>query len=140
MSASKSKLVGRDMRADAIIAKSWAIGEKLAKNAKYIWKQDESMAIELFNGKAVTIVNDKGVEVTTSKITTVYAYLKRLEEKVPDVPEDYGWDANSYIATQAGKDWFYRIVPKVKDNSNEVNRLLAELANYKFCMDEEVDV
>jgi len=132
MSAAKSKITGRDNRSNYVIAKSWAIGEKLVQNAKYIWVQNTTIANDLFNGKAVYIINDKGIETTSTKVTAIYAYLKRLEEKVTDTSDTYGWSATSYIDTQAGKDWFYKTIAIVKGNNSETHKLIAELANYKF--------
>ena len=133
MSAAKSKLEGRDKRANPIIAKSWTIGLELFKNAKYIWEHNKSMAQDLFDGKAVNIIDAKGNATTSSKVTAVYAYLRRLAEAVAEVEEEtYGWDANSYIKTQAGKEWFYATIQSIKDKDIDVNMLIAELANYKF--------
>lgn len=132
MSASKSKLNGRDTRANPVIAKSWAIGETMFKASMYIWKQDNVVAEALFNGLSVEIVDDKGRATTSTAVTAVRNHLKRLEEAVPALDSEYDWDANTYITTQVGKDWFYDQVSKTKGNNSATNKLIAELANYKF--------
>lgn len=132
MSASKSKLSGRDKRPNVTIAKAWAIGKHMFSDAKYIWTQDTAIAEALFNGLSVGIVDDKGRATTSSAVTAVRNHLKRLEEQVPTAEEDYDWDANSYITTQAGKDWFYETISKVKGNNQAINKLIGELANHKF--------
>jgi len=117
------------------LAKAWGVSDKLVKNAKYIWKQDKEIAQNLFDGKAVTIINKDGEETTSSKITTVYAYLKRIEENIANSEEQHAWNANSYIKTQKAKEWFYKMlktIGKTPINSPEGQKILADLANYKF--------
>jgi len=132
MSASKSKLNGRDKRPNTVIAKAWAIGKNMFSDAKYIWQQDTKLAEALFNGLSVDIVDDKGRATTSTAVTAVRNHLKRLEEAVPALADDYDWDANTYITTQAGKDWFFLQMTDTKGNNQAVNKLIAELANYKF--------
>lgn len=136
MSASRSKLAKRDTRANLIIAKSWAIGKNMFADAMYIWRQDEGIGQALFDGLAVEIIDDKGRQTTSSAVTAVRNHLKRLEEQVPR-EDDYDWDANTLIASQVGRDWFYETIKRVKGNSQEVNKLLAELANLKYPLSDD---
>jgi hypothetical protein len=97
------------------------------------------MAEELFNGNSVTIVDSNGVSKITNKITSVYAYLKRLEEAVEE-DKDYGWKEDSAIKTQRGKEWYYWFVNE-NDITNAIVRMaIAELANYKFNKDKECSI
>jgi len=132
MSAARSKLLGTDTRANLTIAKSWAVGKDMFQNAKYIWETREDLAKDLFDGKGVNIVDAKGNATTSTKVMAVYAHLKRVAEQVATIDEGYGWDANSYIETQVGKDWFYKTIAEVKGDSSSTNKLIAELANFKF--------
>ena len=63
-----------------VVAKSWGVGRGTVDNARYIIKQDDRIAKRLFDGESVDIVNKDGKEVSSNKITAVYAYLKRKEE------------------------------------------------------------
>lgn len=117
----------------AVIAKSWGLGKGSVDNARYIIKQDEKIANALFDGKSVEIVNKKGEEVTSNKVTAVYAYLKKLEENVVPPEDEHAWSANGYIKTQLGREWFYSEMRRLKLKENvEAQKVLAELANYKF--------
>ena len=138
MSATKSKINGRDKRPNTVIAKSWAIGKNMFSDAKYIWTQDEKVATALFNGLSVDIIDDKERATTSTAVTAVRNHLKRLEEQIPTLVEEYDWDANSYIQTQVGKDWFYEQVKKVKGDNQQINKLIAELANFKFHANDDV--
>lgn len=115
-----------------MIAKSWGIGDKTLKNARYIAKQRPEFVEPLFNGKTVTITNMTGDEIESNKVTAIYAFLKRLEESVVEDVE-HAWDENAAIKTQAGKEWYYKQIKEIVDYSDvKMKILLAELANYKF--------
>lgn len=119
------------------VAKSWGISPALLDNGVWILKNHPELLEELFNGNAVQIVDSKGRQVLSSKISSVYASLKRVKE---DVKEDvqYGWKVDSLIKTQAGKDWYYSVEKLVETgDAIAVKGFLVELANYKFTMNEE---
>lgn len=131
MSACRQSL-SPDAAAVGKIAESWGISKKLLDNARYIAKQRPEFVEPLFNGTTVTIVNPKGQEVVSTKITAIYAYLKRMEEQATE-NNDHAWEANSYIKTQAGKEWYYEQLKDISDiGSTRTQMLIAELANYKF--------
>jgi len=117
------------------VAASWGVSSGLLDNAIWIMKNYPELLEELFNGNAVQIIDQNGKEVLSSKISAIYASLKRVKE---DVVEDiqYGWKADSFIKTQAGKDWYYKICNGV--DKMEVRMALAELANYKFATVEAI--
>ncbi len=136
MSAAKSKEDKIDNRANALIAKSWAISKDLLQNALYITRTDTKLAQDLFDGKSVNIINKDGKEISSTKVTAVYAHLKRLEEATPEVPFEHGYNVNSMIDTQAGKDYYYEQLKIRKDINlkNDLNlcMLVGELANLKY--------
>ena len=139
MSGAISKVDKRDTRAIPAIAKSWAVSKALMENAMYIYRQDTTIATALFDGASVDIIDDKGRTTTSSKVSAVYAHLKRLEEVVPKVPTEYGYNVNALIDTQAGKDWFYEQLKIRKQNSltNDTNICMhiGNLANLMFKKD-----
>lgn len=136
ISAARAKHDKIDIRTIPVIARSWAISEGIMKNAMYIMKANIKMGMELFNGRTVDIVDKKGNDIASSKITAVYAHIKRLEESVPKVPTEYGYNVNALIKTQAGKDWFYEQLKIRKQNSlpNDTNLCMhiGNLANQMF--------
>ena len=114
------------------LAESWGISFSILKNARFIAKNAPEYVVPLFNGETVGIYDAKDTYIMTNKITAVWAYIKRKQENVKE-DDRYGWDENSYIKTQAGKDWYYeqvRVAGEVGDM--KYKRLVAELANYKF--------
>ena len=114
------------------IAKSWGIGEGTLKNARYIAKERPEFIDPLFNGKTVTIENAEGKKIESNKITAIYAFLKRTEENVAE-NTDHAWVEDSYIKTQAGKEWYYRQLEEIGIiGEKKTKMLIAELANYKF--------
>ncbi len=113
------------------IAKSWGITETLLKNAKYIAKNRPEFIDPLFNGKSVVIVNSKGLEITSNKVTAIYAFVKRENESVSE-NNDHAWHENTYIKTQKGKEWYYDAINKNKIKDIPTRMMIAELANYKF--------
>ena len=119
------------------IAKSWGIGEGTLKNARYIAKEKPEFIDPLFNGKTVTIENAEGKKIESNKITAIYAFLKRKEESVAE-NTDHAWVEDSYIKTQAGKEWYYRQLEEIGIiGEKKTKMLIAELANYKFIKEEK---
>lgn len=112
-----------------VAAKAWGVSDIIVKNARYITRVRPDIAEELFNGKSVEVIDDKGQSKLTNKVTVVYAYLRKLEEAVVE-DTAHAWQADTYIKAQAGKEWYYDIVQGVSDV--RVRMALAELANYKF--------
>lgn len=134
MSACKESLRDGETRSVDVIAKSWGIGRELLNNARYIAKNHPDIADKLFNGKAVEVIDADGKAKVTNKITTIYSYLRKLDEGAEE-DASYGWREDTYIKTQAGKEWYYSMVNslgKVQANDVRVKMMLAELANYKF--------
>lgn len=114
------------------IAKSWGIGDKTLKNARYIARERPEFIDPLFNGKTVKIENAEGKSIESNKITAIYAFLKRKEENVAE-NTDHAWVEDSYIKTQAGKEWYYRQLEEIGIiGEKKTKMLIAELANYKF--------
>jgi len=115
------------------IAKAWGIGKAILNNARYIYREANHLIEPLFNGEAVAIVGANGKATTTSKVSAVYASVKRHKEAVTPV-EPHGWMEDSYITTQAGKDWYYSIVSNVEDT--RARMALADYANILYaCTD-----
>ena len=90
----------------AEIAKSWGVAETSIKNAKFIAKERPDLIEPLFNGLSVPIVDKYNKGVLSNKITAVYAHVKREKENITMI-EEHGWNEESLIKTQVGKDWFY---------------------------------
>ena len=115
------------------IARSWGIGERLVKNAKFIIKKDQTIADNLFNGKSVPIKDKLDNELQSNKITTIYAHLKREDENSAYIQDkDKAWSDTSIVKTQAGKEYFLDLVAKYNIKDYELIYSLAELANYKY--------
>lgn len=132
MSACRESLREDEHRSVATIAKSWGVSKDIVFNARYITKNNPNMADALFDGKSVPIIDSTGNSKVTNKITVVYSYLKRLEESTTESTE-YGWGDDTYIKTQAGKEWYYTQIAMMKTGTTaQTQMLIAELANYKF--------
>lgn len=133
MSACRESLREGETRAVAIIAKTWGISRDILGNARFIAKENPDMAETLFNGGSVEIIDANGKAKLTNKVTTIYAYLKKLSEAVEE-DNQYAWQEDTYIKTQAGKEWYYTQVSSLDSQTDilRVKMLLAELANYKF--------
>ena len=86
----------------------------------------------LFNGKSVPVVKD-GKEVVTNKITTIYAYIKKVEENTKSV-EINGWRTDTAIDTQEGKEWFYEKMSSrnIREDNYLMRQDYIEFANMKF--------
>lgn len=122
-----------ETRSIAVIAKSWGISRDILGNARFIARENPSWAEILFNGGSVEIIDNNGRPKLTNKVTTIYAYLKKLSEAVEE-DSQYAWQEDTYIKTQAGKEWYYSQVSSLDSQTDiiRVKMLLAELANYKF--------
>lgn len=133
MIACKESVREDEVRPIHIIAKSWGISNDILKNARFIAKERPEFVEPLFNGEAIKITDKDGLDKYTNKVTTIYAYLKKISEQVVESTE-YAWKEDSYITTQAGKEWYYAQVADIEKSSDNVRikMLIAELANYKF--------
>jgi len=128
MSACKTSIDPKNTLALHELATSWGIKETLLKNARFIAKHAPHLVDPLFDGASVSIISSNGEETLSNKVSAVYASIKREQQQVVK-DEQHGWSENSYIKTQAGKDWFYE---QSKVGVYTLNAALAELANYKF--------
>lgn len=123
----------KDKNAATIVetAKSWGVGEMTLKNAIWLYRRDKSIIETIFDGGSVPIEDKLGNPTLSNKITTIYAYYKRKEENAVE-NVDHGWKADSFIKTQAGKDWYYRQLELISNPEPHTRYLIAELANFKF--------
>ena len=114
------------------VAKAWGVSKTILDNARYIVRVRPEFLDPLFNGQGVTIIDSNGKKTVSTKVSAIYAYLRREEQAVKEDTQ-HGWDENAYIKTQAGKEWYYKQV-KMADSIGSVKykMLVAELANYKF--------
>lgn len=133
MSACRESLREGETRAVAIIAKTWGISRDILGNARFIAKENPEWLDVLFNGGSVEIIDSNGKPKYTNKITTIYAYLKKLSEAVEE-DDVHAWKEDAYIKTQAGKEWYYEQVANM-EQTVKTKMLIAELANYKFSKD-----
>lgn len=133
MVACMESLKPTETRPIAVIAKSWGISRDILGNARFIVKENPEWGQILFNGGSVPIIDTSGNEKITNKVTTIYAYLKKLSEAVKEDTQ-HAWHEDTYIKTQAGKEWYYSQVSSLDSQTDimRVKMLLAELANYKF--------
>ena len=115
------------------IAESWGISVGILNNALYIAKNRPEFIQALFDGKSVEIINQDGKEILSTKVTAIFAYLKRNEEDA-NINNEHAWKEDSYIATQIGKEWYYEKISELKLTKKDiqVKMMIAELANYKF--------
>lgn len=114
------------------VAKAWGVSKTILDNARYVVKVRPEFLEPLFNGQGVNIIGSNGNKTVSTKISAIYAYLRREEQAVKEDTQ-HGWDENAQIKTQAGKEWYYEQV-KTADSVGSVKykMLVAELANYKF--------
>ena len=118
-------------------AKAWAVSELLVKNARWIWNTYPDTAQALFDGKAVVI--DKGKE--TTKISPIYAYLRKKSEVLTREPEEvHGWNDESKISTQAGKEWYYTQLKGIEEFGELYTKsLLVDVANKLYAINERIE-
>lgn len=135
MSACRQSLKSSCKLSTTQIAKSWGIGRDILSNARFITAENPEMAELLFNGKSVEIMDNQGRVKYTNKVTTIYAYLKKLAEAVEE-DDTHAWKEDAYIKTQAGKEWYYEQVANM-EQTIKTKMLIAELANYKFSKESE---
>jgi len=62
------------------IARQWGFSIQTFKNAKYIAEHRPEYIEPLFNGRSVEIENKDGSRISSTKITAIYAYIKKHEE------------------------------------------------------------
>jgi predicted transcriptional regulator len=115
------------------IAKEWGVSANIVKNAKYISEHMPELLEPLFNGQSVSIENSSGKEIKTTKITSIYAYIRKINENAT-LNDIHAWDEDSYILTQEGKEWYYKQLKLcgLTDVPLQIKMNYAELANYKF--------
>jgi hypothetical protein len=113
------------------IAISWAIGRRILTMANYISKARPEFIEPLLNGQTVHIIDAKGNQAQTNKISAIYAHIKREVEDVTEVPS-HEWSANDNIHTQAGRDWFYEFIKETGTTNVKVMMELVVRANDKF--------
>ena len=133
ISAVRQSLKARNKLSVKAIAKEWGIGDKILKNGRFIAKYRPEFIEPLFNGKTVTITNNNGYEIQTNKITSIYAYIRKIQEQA--VKNDiHAWDEDSYINTVEGKEWYYQQLTddKIPIDAIAIKMKYAELANYKY--------
>lgn len=111
------------------IAKAWGIGKAILNNARYLAKNHPETIEPLFNGSSIEIIDANGAVIVTNKISAIYSAKKR-EASAIKADVTHGWKEDTFINTQAGKDWYYMNVSNVTDIGTRM--LIAELANYKF--------
>ena len=133
MVACMESLKPTETRSIAVIAKSWGISRDILGNARFITKENPSWAEILFNGGSVEVIDTNGRAKLTNKVTTIYAYLKKLSEAVEE-DNQHAWQEDTYIKTQAGKEWYYTKVASLglKPEDVPMRMVVAELTNYKF--------
>jgi len=137
MSACRQSLDPSNSDSIRKVAMNWGISVGILTNARYIARNKPEMITPLFNGKSVSIIGSAGTKTTSVKVSAIYAYLKREEENVVEDTE-YGWSENTFIKTQAGKDWYYEQVGIAKEVGDiKYQMLIAELANYKFKVEDK---
>ena len=114
------------------IARSWGLGKEVLKNARYIYKTMPMFIEPLFNGKSIPITRN-GKEVSTNKITTIYAYIKKIEENTQSITIN-GWKVDTSIHTQEGKEWFYERMSSrnIPEDNYLARQDYVEFANIKF--------
>lgn len=124
-STGKQTLLGAALKA--------GVSDMTLKNVLYINRLKPEAIKPLFEGDSVMIRNAQGKEISSNKINTICQYLKRIEEELTVVKnENYNWNPNSQIKTQAGKDWYYETVKRIDEDRTIMLMSMTELANLKF--------
>lgn len=124
------------------VAKLWGVSERTLKNGKYIAKHREDFVKDLFEGKTVKFMDDnRGYEITTSKITPIAQYIKINLEKnnlIVDTSNevDLTFSVDGCIKTEAGKQWFYDRKKMFAISEHGMILDYIELANFKFSLKE----
>lgn len=125
------------------IAKSWGISERLLASAKYIATHKPEFIKPLFDGRSVSVMVQRkyeSVEVDTDKVSIIAKAVKYELERAKLVKDNavvHEWNADSLIATEAGKQWY-------AEHASEIDPVMIpymiELANFKFYTATEVAV
>jgi len=122
-------------------AQSWGISKRLLDNARYISKHRPELIEPLFGGESVAIVDKHGRHIDSNKVSAVYAWAKRWNESNQGVniqEQDYGFEINSLVKTQHGKEWLSEAIEFAGAKNNPIVIMyLMDLANLKFSMPEE---
>jgi hypothetical protein len=137
MVAAKSYLETKT-QSTATVAASWGISRSTLDKAIYISREHNGIAEALFNGHTVTIVNDKGKNVSSNKISAVYSYLRRLKQTtVKTVPADYEWDVTDVIESQEGKDFFFNLIKSKNVTDIDIMQWIAQGINANYTATEQ---
>lgn len=116
-------------------AEAWGISTTVLDNAIKIATDYPQFIEPLFNGLSVEIEDKNGHTIQSNKITAIYAYVLRVSEKLKAQTadsDDHAWSANSYITTQAGKEWFYEFIKLHNIKNVDVMKEIARSANSQF--------
>ena len=118
------------------LGESWGVSASLIKNARYIHKVRHSLIEPLFNGMSVDIVDKRGNEITTNKVSAIYAWAKRYEESMEGVgsmKEEYGYKENTQLKTQHAKDFYQDLVSNLNISETDIflRVALVDYANLK---------
>lgn len=133
--AAKEYRAADNKKTKKLVAKAWGLSDSMLDNG--IWLVDYYPLVleELFKGNSVEIINTKGFKVTSSRVTAIYAYYKKLSEGVKQNTR-YGWQADTFIESQAAKEWYYDTIRELEKRLGTLDTVIkqnhAELANYKF--------
>lgn len=113
----------------------WGVSQGTMKAVNYIHKMNPSLIDPLFNGDSVKIQDMRGNWVPSNKINSICQFLKRKEEELRLIAVEtieHEWNEDSYIQTQAGKDWYKAFVNMHQVKDVHTRKAIAELANFKF--------
>jgi len=126
---------------------TWGITKLNFIAAKSLYKNDLVFFELIEAGSKVTVTTKAGVVKTSSNISTIAQIVKELIEnkrlKAGLEPEETGWDAESYIKTEAGKRWFATTADELRSRSKvqgmfRESDVLAKLARVSDYIVEEV--
>jgi hypothetical protein len=113
----------------------WGVSDRTMKAINYIYKTSPLLIEPLFNGDSVQIQDMRGNWVASNKINSICQFLKRKEEELKLLVSEtieHEWSEDSYIETQAGKDWYKAFVQMHQVKDVHTRKAIAELANFKF--------
>jgi hypothetical protein len=116
-------------------AEAWGISSSILDNGIWLLKKHPEVIEELFNGRNVLIRDFSGKEISSSRITSIYAFYKVESQKAKENTE-HGWKDHSFIKTQAGKHWYIMMkkecIAEGAVFSPTLDKYAQELTNYKF--------
>jgi hypothetical protein len=137
-SAYKQQLKTKDT--NEVMAVSWGISPMSLKNFKYIAKYLPSAVDPLFDGNTVDVLDvTSGVVISTNKVNTLARLIKKNIENgvvIKDTSNEIEFTVDGQIKTEAGKDWYYSVVAAKNITDIEIRKYMAELANYKYKIQE----